>query len=71
MFSLFVLLMSVLCDDGTDLQRPEVEYKVFQFPANQIPRIDGNSDDWSIVPETYSIGMDQLREVPVVVAGFV
>ena len=62
MFSMFVLLTAILCDDGTGLQRPEVEYKVFQFPANQIPRIDGNSDDWSIVPETYSIGMDQLRE---------
>ncbi len=62
MFSLSVFLMAILCDDGTGLQRPEVEYKVFQFPANQIPRIDGNSDDWSMVPETYSIGMDQLRE---------
>ena len=62
MFSWFVFLMTVVCDDDTGLQRPEVEYKVFQFPANQIPRIDGNSDDWSIVPETYSIGMDQLRE---------
>ena len=62
MFSLCVFLMAILCDDGTGLQRPEVEYKVFQFPANQIPRIDGNSDDWSMVPETYSIGMDQLRE---------
>jgi hypothetical protein len=35
-------------------------YKVFQFPANQIPRIDGNIDDWDIVPESYSVGLDQL-----------
>jgi hypothetical protein len=44
------------------IQRPEVEYQVFQFPANQIPRIDGNSDDWAIVPDSYSIGTKQLKE---------
>ena len=35
-------------------------YKIFQFPPNQIPRIDGNDDDWNIVPDSYTIGMDQL-----------
>jgi hypothetical protein len=35
-------------------------YKIFQFPANMIPRIDGNIDDWEIVPDEYTIGMDQL-----------
>ena len=25
------------------LERPGVEYQVFQFPPNQIPRIDGDS----------------------------
>ena len=35
-------------------------YKIFQFPADQIPRIDGNADDWSIVPDSYIVGMDQL-----------
>ena len=35
-------------------------YKIFQFPANQIPRIDGNGDDWIIVPDSFTIGMDQL-----------
>ncbi|MEO8272284.1 MAG: hypothetical protein ABI557_21425, partial [Aureliella sp.] len=44
------------------LQRPEVEFKIFQFPADQIPRIDGDATDWEIVPESYSIGMDQLKE---------
>jgi hypothetical protein len=44
------------------LERPDVEFPIFQFPAHQIPRIDGNADDWSIVPESYAIGMDQLRE---------
>jgi len=25
-----------------------------------IPRIDGNADDWSMVPDDYAIGIDQL-----------
>ncbi len=37
-------------------------FGIFQFPADQIPRIDGNTDDWSIVPENYVIGTDWLRD---------
>ncbi len=48
--------------DPPGLARPDVEFKIVQFPADRIPRIDGNSDDWSFVPDSYSIGMDQLRE---------
>lgn len=44
------------------LVRPGVEYKVYQFPANQIPRIDGKADDWAGVPAWYAIGTDQLKE---------
>ena len=44
------------------LERPGVEFKIFQFPADRIPRIDGGTDDWTIVPDSYAIGMDQLRE---------
>ena len=35
-------------------------YKIFQFQANRIPRIDGNADDWMIVPDSYAVGTDQL-----------
>ena len=44
------------------LERPGVEYQVFQFPATQIPRIDGDSADWAIVPDSYTIGSKELRE---------
>jgi len=44
------------------LERPGVEFKVFQFPANQIPRIDGKTDDWAIVPQSYAIGSNQLKD---------
>lgn len=44
------------------LERPGVEFKIFQFPANMIPRIDGKTDDWAMVPASYSIGSDQLKD---------
>ena len=44
------------------LARPETEFKVFQFPANQIPRIDGDTSDWDAVPDDYAIGLDQLND---------
>jgi hypothetical protein len=44
------------------LEKPAVTYKIFQFPADKIPRIDGNIDDWAMVPETYVVGTDQLRD---------
>lgn len=37
-------------------------YEIFQFPANQIPRIDGNDDDWNIVPDSFTVGIDQLLD---------
>ena len=44
------------------LERPDVEFRIFQFPADMIPRIDGDVSDWEMVPDTYSIGQDQLRD---------
>src|ERR1017187_9518580 len=40
--------------------RPGTVFKIFQFPANMIPRVDGNADDWKMEPDDYAIGMDQL-----------
>ncbi|MEX0332397.1 MAG: PKD domain-containing protein [Puniceicoccaceae bacterium] len=42
------------------LDRPGREFKIYQFPAAAIPRIDGNDDDWSMVPESYEIGTSEL-----------
>jgi hypothetical protein len=41
---------------------PGTVYKVFQFPPNMIPTIDGKTDDWDIVPESYAIGIDRLHD---------
>ena len=48
--------------DVTALERPDKEFKIFQFPPNMIPRIDGKTDDWNIVPDGYSVGIDELRD---------
>ena len=42
------------------LDRTNEVFKIFQFPADQIPRIDGDTNDWNMVPESYVIGTDQL-----------
>jgi hypothetical protein len=63
MHSMLILLATIGCGGG--LERPDVEFKVFQFPADKIPRIDGSAEDWSVVPDSYAIGMDQLRETVV------
>src|SRR2546423_13655020 len=55
-----ILIFFTVC--AFALERPGVEGKIFQAPADKIPRIDGDPSDGSIVPENYSIGMDQLKE---------
>lgn len=57
-----LVMLATVCAARTAaaLDRPEVTFQVFQFPADQIPRIDGRTDDWAIVPESYTIGTDQL-----------
>tara|TARA_Y100000588_G_scaffold80679_1_gene84831 strand:- start:31 stop:1098 length:1068 start_codon:yes stop_codon:yes gene_type:complete len=47
------------------LERPDKEFAIFQFPPNMIPRIDGQTDDWEIVPQTYIIGTEELAETVV------
>jgi len=34
------------------LDRPDVTFKVFPIPRGQDSRIDGNTDDWAMVPTT-------------------
>ena len=57
-----ILLAFFLAATAFALERPGVEFKIFQFPADKIPRIDGDISDWDIVPESYVIGTDQLSD---------
>lgn len=51
------------------MARPKVEFSVFQFPPDQIPRIDGDASDWSLVPESYVVGRGELRETVIGIEG--
>ena len=42
--------------------RRDKEYKIYQFPKDQIPRIDGEFSDWEMVPDSYSIGLNELKD---------
>ncbi|MDE2735773.1 MAG: PKD domain containing protein, partial [Gemmatimonadota bacterium] len=44
------------------LERPDTTFKIFQFPADQIPRVDGDVSDWGMVPADYAVGIDQLKD---------
>lgn len=41
---------------------PQQIFKIFQFPADQIPRIDGDDSDWAIVPESYAITLGDMHD---------
>jgi len=42
--------------------QPDSTFKIFQFPPDQIPRIDGNTNDWQIIPDDYCIGTNYLTD---------
>ncbi len=60
----FLFVAFLLCA-GTILTAQETDkrsFKIFQFPSNMIPSIDGNKMDWNIVPDSFIIATDQLVE---------
>jgi hypothetical protein len=59
--SLFALLaLFLVSGPAAALERTNVTFKIFQFPPNLIPTIDGRTNDWDIVPDDYVTGMDLL-----------
>lgn len=57
-----ICLLLALAAPALALEKPNITYQVFQFPADKIPRVDGDASDWAMVPESYVIGMDQLHD---------
>src|SRR3954469_22063809 len=57
-----LFLFAVFAFTGLAVERPGTTYKIFQFPADKIPRVDGHADDWSIVPDDYAIRMDMFSD---------
>jgi hypothetical protein len=58
--TLIAACMTLMACPVLALERPDVTYKIFQFPADQIPRVDGKADDWTIVPDDYAYGTNLL-----------
>ena len=57
--ALCLILMPI---PGEALERPGVEFRIFQFPHDKIPRIDGDTSDWDMVTGDYIIGSNQLTD---------
>ncbi len=38
------------------------EFRIYQFEPDRMPRIDGDAADWAMVPESYVVGTDQLKD---------
>ena len=60
--TLFLALTAILPLPAQQPQ-PQVQepgFKVFQFPRNAIPRIDGDFSDWDIVPDSYAVAIDEM-----------
>ena len=55
-----LLSLLLICPAAHALERTNIVFKIFQFPADKIPTVDGKTNDWDIVPESYVIGTDQL-----------
>jgi hypothetical protein len=60
--TIFIFLFLNLCTAVASFSQVDSTLIIFQFPADKIPRIDGNTDDWSFVPVDYIIGNDQLTD---------
>jgi hypothetical protein len=60
-FRILLLALGLILLERTACTAQEKRsYKIFQFPPDMIPRVDGSMDDWEMVPEEYVIGTDQL-----------
>ncbi|HEX8350436.1 MAG TPA: PKD domain-containing protein [Hymenobacter sp.] len=59
-FLSLLLLVSLLNLGSQTFAQETRSYKIFQFPADRIPRVDGDPADWKMVPDSYTIGMNQL-----------
>lgn len=57
-----LLLVGLYPADSKAQSRPDTTFQIFQFPADQIPRIDGDTSDWEMVPEIYDIDTSHLTD---------
>jgi len=56
----WIVTGAVILLTSVSAARPGIEFKIFQFPREQTPGIDGDFSEWDMVPDAYIIGSDQL-----------
>lgn len=56
----FIFLTSLVACLTIGFARPGVEFKIYQFPREMTPSIDGDFSEWALVPDSFIIGSDQL-----------
>ncbi|MEO6541796.1 MAG: PKD domain-containing protein [Ferruginibacter sp.] len=54
-----LLIIALTCSLSI-LAQEDRGYKIYQFPPNMIPCIDGKTNDWDSFPPEYVVGTDQL-----------
>lgn len=53
-----ILLLLLAAVSTFAFERPDQDFKAFQFPPEHIPHIDGKTVDWDIVGEEYTYRTD-------------
>jgi hypothetical protein len=61
-FVCLFLMTAALVMPSAGMEKPGITYPIFQFPQDRIPRMDGDSGDWAMVPPRYVIGHEQLTD---------
>ena len=61
-FILCAISLILMPIPGEALERPGVEFKIFQFSHDKIPRIDGDTSDFDMVTDDYIIGSNQFTD---------
>lgn len=56
-----LFLTILICFSASHIEAQDKRsFKIFQFPADKIPVIDGNTADWDLVGQEYTVGMSEL-----------
>lgn len=56
------IVLCLLCTVASALSAQQKEYKVWQFQPDHLPTIDGNNADWEMVPASYAVTIDEMKE---------
>lgn len=57
----FLVVLLVAAVPAPALEKPDVTYQIYQFPAERAPVIDGDAADWAQVPASYVVDRTQMH----------